>query len=268
MRLVDYIQEIEESGELWFDKADALSRLGCSKDSLKQSIYALVKKKRLAPIRGNFVVIIPYTYKSWGIIPANHFVDPLMKSLELPYYVSTLSAAQYHGAAHQKPQQFQVVTDQYVRDIKYERIHIRFLQNNRVASIPTERKQVRTGYIQVSTPEATALDVCKFYSASGYWNNVATVLIELLEEVDTKKLCDLVQMNIYHTTVIQRLGYVLSHPRVNEIAVAEAVYKSIDPKHFRWVPLTPRQKYIEELGPWGRDPTWKILINDDVDPDV
>lgn len=269
MRLIDYVQEREEWGKLWFTKTEAMDRIGCSKDALKQSIYTLTQKKRLAPIRGDFVLIIPFNYKSWGIIPADWFIDPLMKYLELPYYISTLSAAQHHGAAHQKPQQFQVVTNQGLRDIQYERIVVRFLQSNKTVRVPTQRMQVQTGYAIVATPEATAFDLCKYYEASGYWNNIGTVLLELLEEVDSKKLCELAISGIYDTSIIQRLGYVLSHPDVRGGAVvAEELYKVVKSNNFRWVPLTPKQKYIEELGPWQKDNTWKILINDDIETDI
>lgn len=269
MRLIDYIQEREQWGKLWFSKTEALEHLGCSKISLKQSITSLTQKKRLAPIRGDFVVIVPLNYKSWGITPADWFIDPLMKSLELPYYISTLTAGQYHGAAHQKPQQFQVVTNQYLRDIRYERIKIRFLQNNKATRVPTQRIQVQTGYAILATPEATAFDLCKFYAASGYWSNIGTVLLELLEEVDSRKLCEIAMSGVYDTSVIQRLGHVLSHPDVRGGAsIAKELYKVIKPKSFRWIQLTPKQKYIEELGPWQKDDTWKIIITDDIETDI
>jgi len=132
MRLIDYIEKQEENGKLWFSKMDALQQLGCTKTALSQSIHYLIQKKRLARIKENFILIVPLNYKNWGIIPADWFIDPFMKSLSLPYYISTLSAAEYYGAAHQKPMQFQVVTNQYLRDIKYGRIHIRFIQNNKI----------------------------------------------------------------------------------------------------------------------------------------
>lgn len=246
-----------------------MAQVGCTISALQQSIYDLTKKKRLAPIRGEFVLIIPFDYESWGIVPANWFIDPFMKYLDLPYYVSTLSAAQHHGASHQKPQQFQVVTNQYLRDIRYERIKIHFLQNNKATRVPTQRMQVKTGYAMVSTPEATAFDLCKFYEASGYWNNIGTILLELLEEIDSKKLCEIAISGVYDTSVIQRLGHVLSHPDVKGgESIAKELYNVVKPKNFRWVQLTPKQKYIEELGPWQKDDTWKIIITDDIETDI
>jgi len=37
-----------------------------------------------------------------------------MAAMELPYHVGLLSAAGHHGASHQQPQEFQVVTDRSI----------------------------------------------------------------------------------------------------------------------------------------------------------
>jgi hypothetical protein len=268
MHLIDYIEKCQKMGKLWFTKSAAIDELGCTAGALQQSVYDLVCKKRLATIRGDFILIIPFEYESWGIVPADWFIDPLMQHLKLPYYISALSAGEYHGASHQKPMQFQVVTNKYLRDIKYGRIHIRFLQNNRAIQMPTQRIQVQTGYAVLATPETMAFDLCKFYVASGYWSNIATVLLELLEVVDPKKLCEIAASKIYNTSVLQRLGFMLSHPDVKGSAVADTLYASVNPKSFRWVPLTPRQKYIEDLGLWEKNDKWKILINEDIESDI
>lgn len=265
MRLSDYIEKQEEQGKLWFTKADALQALSCTKTALKQSIHYLVQKERLAWIKENFILIIPLNYKSWGVIPADWFIDPLMKSLKLPYYISTLSAAEFYGAAHQKPMQFQVVTNRYFRDIKYERIHIHFIQNKNISNIPTQRVQVQTGYALISTPEATAFDLCKHYAVSGYWSNIATILSELLESIDCDKLCQIATSGVYDTPIIQRLGFVLSHPDVQGEMAAEKLYHSVNAKLFRWTALTPKQKLFQEI---PRNDKWKILINEEIESDI
>lgn len=268
MRLINYIEQLQKKGRRWLIKSEARQQLGCSAEALQQAIYDLTCKKRLAPIRGEFVVIVPFEYESWGIIPAEHFIDPLMKYLDLPYYIAVLSAGQFHGAAHQKPMQFQVVTNQRLRNIKYERIYIRFLYGNNMPQAPSQRKMVQTGYAMVSTPETTAFDLCKYYKAAGYWSNIGTVLMELIEEIDIDKLCRLAVSGIYGTAIIQRLGYVLSLPEIEAHDFAEALYQAVKPKSFRWVPLCAGQKYIEALGPWARDDKWKILINSDIEVDL
>jgi hypothetical protein len=51
-----------------------------------------------------------------------------MEYLELPYYVALLSAAAIHGAAHQKSQEFQVITNKSLRTI-----HVRGLRISMVS---------------------------------------------------------------------------------------------------------------------------------------
>ena len=43
--------------------------------------------------------MIPPEFRSWGAVPATHFIDPMMRFLGHDYYVGYLSAAEAHGAA-------------------------------------------------------------------------------------------------------------------------------------------------------------------------
>ena len=77
-------------------------------------------------IRSGFFVIIPLEYRSTMTLPPEWFIADLMACLEQPYYVGLLSAASLHGAAHQQPQQFQVVTTVPQREIRKKGLAIRF----------------------------------------------------------------------------------------------------------------------------------------------
>lgn len=268
MRLGEYIDELQTTGKLWFTKDQVLEELGCSKIALKRSLDRLAAKKLIVIIRSKFVLVVPPEYRDWGIVPADWFIDPLMQAFNLPYYIALLSAGQRYGAAHQKPMQFQVMTNQHLRPIKHGRIHIRFVEYSKMTRVPTQRIMVKTGYAMVSTPEATAIDLCKDYKASGYWSNIATVMAELLESMDSSKLCQLATSGIYDTPVIQRLGYVLSHPDVEGAAIADDLYNALKNKNYRWAPLNPHQKFVEELGPWKKDYKWKIIVNEYIEADV
>lgn len=263
MRLSEYVKQLQKQGKLWFTKEQALNDLVCSKESFRQALDKLKAKKRLVVIRRKLILIIPYEYESWGILPADWFIDPLMKLLGIPYYVGLLSAGEFHGAAHQKPMQLQVVTGQAIKDIKHQRVHIRFLYSDNISKIPTQLLQVNTGYAVVSTPETTALDLCRYYKASGYWSNVATVLAELKEKINAEKLAQLANSQIYETPTIQRLGYLLSLPEVDAANLTNELAKIIQHKNARWVPLQPGRKFIDT----ARDPKWRIIINTEVEID-
>ena len=87
----------------------------------------LKQKGELAHPLSGFYVIVPAEYRILGCRPAEHFIHELMEFINAPYYVGLLSAAQYHGAAHHRPQQFQVITTQKRRPITCGRIKIVFM---------------------------------------------------------------------------------------------------------------------------------------------
>jgi predicted transcriptional regulator of viral defense system len=62
--------------------------------------------------------------------------------------------------------------------------------------------------MKVATPETTAWDLVRYFKAAGGLENVVTVLSQLAEKLDAKKLLDAVKR---HGEVIaaQRLGHLL-----------------------------------------------------------
>jgi len=264
MRFSEYVDTLQRKGRLWFTKEQALADLGCTPYALKKALVKLRAKKRIAVIKSHFVLIIPIEYQKLGIMPADWFIDPLMEFLGTPYYVGVLSSAQFHGAAHQKPMQFQVVAGQDLRDVKFEQVHIRFIYCSKISSIPVQKIQVHTGYMIAATPEATAFDICKYYKAAGYWNNIATVLSELREVIDSQKLTDLADSGIYDLPIIQRLGYLLSLPEVEGANLTKGLAKIIQRKNARWVLLYPADNITGAI----QNSVWRVHVNTEVDIDI
>jgi len=264
MQLIHYIENLQAKGKLWFTRAEAQEALDCSKIALKRAIERLQQKNRVALIKPQFLVIVPIEYKDWGIIPGNWFIAPLMATLNCSYYIGILSAAELYGAAHQKSQELQVITNKVIRSIKVGRILIQFLYCVKQNLVPTERLQVKTGYINVATREARAFDLCKYYRVGGYWHNVATILSELKGQLDPTKLDSLATSNLYELPVIQRLGFLLSLPEVGGAALVNNLQKFIIQKNARWIPLQPGKN----LTGVKRDFNWRIYINEEVEVDV
>ncbi|MHB1615419.1 MAG: type IV toxin-antitoxin system AbiEi family antitoxin [Actinomycetes bacterium] len=92
-------------------------------------------------------------------MPASHFIDPFMRYLGHPYYVGLLSAAEIHGAAHQRPQVFQVITPARLRDRTFGRVRIEFISAVQASARPTATVNTPTGTMRVATPEVTLLDL-------------------------------------------------------------------------------------------------------------
>jgi predicted transcriptional regulator of viral defense system len=78
--------------------------------SIKTALKRLVTKNKIISVFKGFYIIIPPAYQNMGILPPVMFMDDLMEYLKRPYYVSLLSAAAMHGAAHQQPQVYFVCT--------------------------------------------------------------------------------------------------------------------------------------------------------------
>ena len=202
--LHDWVEELPTRGRYTFSRAEALSATDASPAAVKQTLYRLKKRKAIVSPRRDFFVVLPPEYRTVGCPPAPWFIDQLMEHLGRRYYVALLTAGAFHGAAHQAPMVFQVITDASERNITLGGVRINFHVSNLIEGAATERRNTPTGTIAIATPETTAFDLVRFPAAAGYWNNVATVLIELVEEVDGDKL--LQGAARVARTDVQRLG--------------------------------------------------------------
>lgn len=68
-------------------------------------------QKKIVSVYKGYYVIVSHQYSFKGILPPHLFIDGLMKFLQRKYYVSLLSAAAIHGAAHQQPQEYYVMIE-------------------------------------------------------------------------------------------------------------------------------------------------------------
>jgi predicted transcriptional regulator of viral defense system len=221
-----------------------------------------VRKGRLVVPRRGFYVIVPMEYSLVGAPPASWFVADLMAYLQRPYYVGLLSAAALYGAAHQQPMVFQVVTDAPLRCVEVGRAHIRFVQKSGLERTPTMERKTSTGFMKVSTPEATALDIVRYYRGAGHLDHVATVLAELGEELDAERLVAAAQDSAVEVSVVQRLGYLLE--LVDHQTLVQPLAAWLAARNPAHVMLLPGAKSAG----FTRNGRWRVIANADVEPDV
>jgi predicted transcriptional regulator of viral defense system len=157
-----FADRLQARGTYTFSKADVRDVLPKSEIAIDNALRRLKKRGRIVTPRRGFYVIVPTEYRSAGSPPPSWFIDDLMRSLGQPYYVGLLSAAAIHGASHQQPMVFQVVTDRPTRQGAAGRSHITFHMSRDVGRTPLSRVQTETGTMAVSTPEATAFDLVRF----------------------------------------------------------------------------------------------------------
>ena len=97
------------------ERALALEKVPCL-----NALHRLKKNNLIVSPAKGFYLIIPPEYQAYGCLPADMFIPDLMRYWNTPYYAGFLSAAQYYGAAHQKPQRFQVVNMGMHPTIRYQ----------------------------------------------------------------------------------------------------------------------------------------------------
>ena len=186
-----YIEELLGQGRYTFTREEVARRLGTSAAAISMSLHRLMKAKRIVLPRSGFYLIVDPQHRAAGTLPPEWFIDSLMKDMARPYYVGLLSAAQLYGAAHQRPQEFQVVVPiRAARPVQTGNVLIRFHGKGPFDRSRTQETKTPTGILQASTPETTAWDLVRYFKAAGGLDNVATVLSELAERLDGTKLRD------------------------------------------------------------------------------
>lgn len=245
-------------GRYWATTKELSEVTGRSPRLLSPSLADLVKDGKLFSPAMGLYVIVPPEYRSWKVVPAEWFIDPMMVHLKRHYYVSFLSAAAMHGAAHQAPQVFQAVVSRPLRDRQFERVRLRFISSHNVDEMATEQATTHTGYVRLATRETTAVDLVWRPQHGAGLSNVATVLREL-GELDPAQLARLSETR--GRSVARRLGWLLDRFR-----------SDLDTSLLR-LAARPEEGEIALLLPGGpkrgkADRRWGVRINTDVEPDL
>lgn len=174
--------------------------------------------------------------------------------------MALLSAAAYHGAAHQRPQRFQVMVRSPRAPIACGQVYVDFhvrsnLERTAVVTMNTPR-----GVMRVSSPETTALELVGYAGCASGLDNVATILSELAEGLDAGRLA--VEAAKAPLTWVQRLGWLL------ELVEAERVAAALAPRvRERVRRVAPLDASRPRTGA-RRSARWKLALNTEVEPDL
>jgi predicted transcriptional regulator of viral defense system len=264
MNLIQYIDGLQAKGSFCFSGVEAVAALESSPVAVRAALRRQRQKGELAmPVRG-FYVIVPPEYRQIRCLPANQFIPSLMEYLNEPYYVGILSAGEYYGAAHQRPQAFQVIVEHSRPGILCGSVRVDFIKRKNVAHMPTRDFKTPRGYLKVSTPEVTAFDLIGYSHHAGGLDNVVTVLTELAESIDSEKLVAIAGLS--PITWVQRLGYLLE--KINDEGVAkrlaEVLASYVAERKPVPAPLAPSQPHrgVRQVS------RWRLLPNERVTPDL
>jgi predicted transcriptional regulator of viral defense system len=259
-----YLDEQRSNGQYSFTTEKLHDQLGISENALKKSLQRLKTQESVVMVRKGFYVIVPPEYKAKGIIPTSLYVNELMKFLDRDYYVGLLNAASYHGAAHQQPQSYAVITEGIaLRSIQNDKVSITFHIKKSWNRNNIVQKKVDTGYIKISSPELTALDLVSYYQQVGGLNRVATVLEELREVIQAERLKDAAS-HYEEIAAIQRLGYLLEYVLADK-ELSDALYEYLGTIDFYTTLLRREKEKPESMATGNR---WKIVPNTEIEADI
>ncbi len=256
-----WVDSCQSRGKYTFLREEVLDRTNLSPEATKKALQRLVRKKRVLKLKDYFYLIVPLEYVAAGSPPASWFIHDLMSAMSLPYYVAVLSAAAQYGAAHQQPQEFQVVTDRSVRPIFAGRAKVRFFASKFVETAATRSIKTPTGNMQVSAPETTAVDLVRFARAAGHLSNVATVLSQLVPDLDPKKLLAATRL-VSDVPNTKRLGYLLDN--VGGESLSQPIHDWLKKQSPRPVPLQPGRGVSDAF----EDRRWHVLVNQSIEVDT
>ncbi len=233
--------------------------------SIKLALKRLVDKGKIISISKGFYSIIPPAYQNFGILPPSMFMDDLMGYLKRPYYISLISAAALHGAAHQQPQiHFVCTTLPSMRDTNKKGIRIKYVSKRNFPESHLIQKKTESGYVSVSDPILTCLDLINYHKTIGGFNRAATVINELSEEIAASEISNKT-LHLAANANIQRLGYLWEY-ECDQVGLANALFKimkdrSRSLKTYKLNPSRELQKQINR-NRWSVNVNTKIEIDE------
>jgi predicted transcriptional regulator of viral defense system len=263
----DWVEDLPKRGKITFSKKEVEMQFpNLTNRNILNTFNRLVLKKKLQSVWRGFWVVVPVEYGLKGIVDPIEYIAQLMAFLGQNYYIGLLSAAAIHGAAHQQPMELMlIISSNHLRDKVKNDVKISFAGKKEIPQQYLQQITVKSGYIPVSTPELTAIDLLLYVKNVGGINRVATVLSELAEVVDFEKISLDFFQNV-NTANIQRLGYLLKTLGYSE--VADSLFKKANKANlkFRKYPLCVKRQQAK-LSEFPVDEKWKIIINEKIEID-
>lgn len=265
MSFADWIDIQASCGRYTFYREDVMHVFpDMTSHSLDIAMQRATGKGRLfSPCRG-FYVIVPEEYRLWKAVPQDVYLDRMMQYLDRRYYVSLLSAAERHGAAHQAPMCCQVMVEPPVlRDKIRDGYTIRYAERRVIPMDYVQRLQVPSGWLNISNPELTAIDLVAYHDHVGGLTRAATVLEELVMKLDFGHL-DTDFTKVAAVPVFQRLGYLLDKV-LQESAVADGLMELIKRAGLKFKAVPLKTGATTDGSPVCE--RWKVAVNQVIETD-
>jgi predicted transcriptional regulator of viral defense system len=236
-RLID---AAERAGQLNLRTDELAKQLpGTSAEALRQALDRQRRRGRIARTSrgsGHWVIVPAHDYTA-GAPPLEAWLHSFMtKTLQEPYYVGLLSAAEAHGASPYAVMVTQVVVPKPRRPLQVGRHRLHFIVRKNLEAVPTQWHETAAGRFKVNTPEATALELAARPEVAGGPARVAEVLGALAPAMADDALRPALDA-LHEVPAAQRLGTLLTLSGNLQLAKHVSIWLSDKPT--RPVSLSP-----------------------------
>ena len=233
---------------------------GIPANQVSQRMASLRKGGKLfSPARGLWVPIPP-EYRTWGAPDPMRYIDDMMAHLDTDYLVGWLTAAERHGAGHHAAQVFQVATGKMVRARTFGRSRLEFYTRGYVGAAVHSAELLRKTGVRVASPGTTMLMLAADPGICGGISNVANLVVDLAEEHPGFEAEATADAPLFPDAAARRLGWLLDAfgAGAPDVLTGYCATLSSEPSF-----LSPASARTGKL-----DAKWKIVVNEEVDPDI
>lgn len=247
------LDALSSQGKRTFTNDEAQAILGISKHNVMAILGHLRRQQHIVTLTQGLYAVLPPSQRRHGLhsLPV---LDSLMRHRHSPYYIGLLSAADYFGATHYKPQVLQVIVPKQLPLRRANTLGIRLYVAKHFSDIGITKIKHPSGYIAFSTPALTMLDLVQYASQCGGLNNVYLVIQTLAPQVQRKALAQAIA-EYHYASAIQRLGFLLEQSMVDDKLIR--VLRQWTKKHrLSRIALSTQEP---KRGPVH--PAWQVIVN-------
>lgn len=248
----------EREGRLNVHTADLAAAMpDVSPEALRQALHRQQARGRIVRVsRGSgHWLIVPLQHAASAAPPLEAWLDHyLSKTLQTPYYVGLLSAAETYGASPYAVMVTQVMVPKSRRSMTVGRHELVFHTRANIQRMPTRWHEAAGGRFKVSAPELTALELVQRDVLVGGIARVQEVLHSLCEFCSVEGLQQALDA-AQEVPAAQRLGALLSLQGRAELA--QGIQHWLQGRKLRMIPLESGSVVGEEC---GLDAVFKVRL--------
>jgi predicted transcriptional regulator of viral defense system len=226
-RLARLLEERQAQGQLVCALEELARDEGLSRLAARRQLERLAPKVVQLPGRPSLFLTVPPEDRPRGAPPVAAWLHDYMSRRAPHYYVGLLSAAALHGSSAQVPMTTQVIVPKPLRPFELGRLRIEFITKQSAGSTPLAVLPGLAAPMNVSTPEATLLDLVAFSSRVGGIARVLEIAEGLKPKLTGHGFRDTLLAGV-PMPVVQRTGYLLE--RVECPSFARIVGNFLSPK--------------------------------------